>query len=59
VGKTNPDIQYFDASCFDGDYITGDITSEYLDEIEAAREKGKVNPDDDVSQLDLDLVANQ
>ena len=58
VRKMNPHIQYFDASCFDGDYITGDITSEYLDEIEAAREIGKVNTDDDVSQLDLDLVAN-
>ncbi|CAH1075348.1 amidophosphoribosyltransferase [Candidatus Nitrotoga sp. 1052] len=57
VRKTNPDIQYFDASCFDGDYITGDVTSEYLNEIEAARENGKVNTDDDVSQLDLDLVA--
>ncbi|MEQ1743018.1 MAG: amidophosphoribosyltransferase [Candidatus Nitrotoga sp.] len=59
VRKTNPDIQYFDASCFDGDYITGDITPEYLDEIEAARENGKVNADDDVNQLDLDLVASQ
>ncbi len=58
VRRTNQDIQYFDASCFDGDYITGDVTSEYLDEIEAARENGKVNTDDDVSQLDLDLVAN-
>ncbi len=57
VRKTNPDIVYFDASCFDGDYITGDVTSEYLNEIEAARENGKVNTDDDVSQLDLDLVA--
>jgi amidophosphoribosyltransferase len=58
VRKTNRDIQYFDASCFDGDYITGDITLEYLDAIEAARENGKVNTDDDVSQLDLDLAAN-
>ncbi|MFZ1811282.1 MAG: amidophosphoribosyltransferase [Candidatus Nitrotoga sp.] len=58
VRKTNRDIQYFDASCFDGDYITGDITLEYLDGIEAARENGKVNTDDDVSQLDLDLAAN-
>ncbi|MFZ1318183.1 MAG: amidophosphoribosyltransferase, partial [Candidatus Nitrotoga sp.] len=58
VRKTNLDIQYFDASCFDGDYITGDITLEYLDAIEATRENGKVNTDDDVSQLDLDLAAN-
>ena len=48
VRKTNPKIKYFDASCFDGDYITGDITSEYLDAIEAARENGKVSTDDDV-----------
>ena len=58
VRKTNPEILYFDASCFDGNYITGDITSEYLDEIETAREKGKVTTDDDVNQLDLDLVAS-
>jgi amidophosphoribosyltransferase len=58
VRKTNPEILYFDASCFDGNYITGDITSEYLDEIEAAREKGKVTADDDVNQLDLELVAS-
>ena len=59
VRKANPAIKYFDASCFDGDYITGDITPEYLDEIEAARENGKANKDDDVSQLDLDLAANE
>ncbi|MFZ1546052.1 MAG: amidophosphoribosyltransferase [Candidatus Nitrotoga sp.] len=59
VRKTNPKIKYFDASCFDGDYITGDITSEYLDAIEAARENNKVSTDDDASQLDLDSVVNQ
>lgn len=59
VRKMNPKLKYFDASCFDGDYITGDVTSEYLDAIEAARENSKVSTDDDSSQLDLDLVANQ
>lgn len=60
VRKTNPELKYFDASCFDGDYITGDVTSEYLDTIESAREKNsKVSTDDDASQLDLDLVINQ
>jgi len=59
VRKTNPELKYFDASCFDGDYITGDVTSEYLDAIEAARENSKVSTDDDASQLDLDLVINQ
>ncbi len=59
VRKANPAIKYFDASCFDGDYITGDITAEYLDEIEAARENGNANKGDDASQLDLDLAANE
>ncbi len=59
VRKANPAIKYFDASCFDGDYITGDITAEYLDEIEAARENGNANKGDDASQLDLDLTANE
>ena len=59
VRKANPAIKYFDASCFDGDYITGDITAEYLDEIEAARENGNANKGDEASQLDLDLAANE
>jgi amidophosphoribosyltransferase len=33
----NPDIQHFDASCFDGVYITGDVSREYLDSIERNR----------------------
>ncbi len=59
VRKANPAIKYFDASCFDGDYITGDITAEYLDQIEAARENGNANKGDDDNQLDLDLAANE
>jgi amidophosphoribosyltransferase len=33
----NPAIQRFDASCFDGVYVTGDVTPEYLRHIEHAR----------------------
>jgi len=33
----NPEIQEFDASCFNGQYITGDINKDYLDRIEQAR----------------------
>ena len=58
VSQVNPVIKYFDASCFDGDYITGDITLEYLDTIEAAREAGKAIKDEDVGQLDLNLEIN-
>lgn len=28
--EMNPDIVSFDASCFDGKYVTGDIDEEYL-----------------------------
>ena len=37
VQRANPAIEHFDCSCFDGQYITGDITPAYLHEIEAAR----------------------
>lgn len=33
----NPDIQQFDCSVFDGQYITGDIDSEYLEELHERR----------------------
>lgn len=37
VRDINPSLEGFEASCFDGDYITGDVTPEYLDAIERAR----------------------
>jgi len=33
----NDDITQFDASCFDGVYVTGDVSREYLDNIEHQR----------------------
>jgi amidophosphoribosyltransferase len=37
VRDINPEILNFEASCFDGHYITGDINDSYLDALEAAR----------------------
>ena len=37
VRVCNPHIKQFDASCFDGNYITGGVTAEYLADIEANR----------------------
>jgi amidophosphoribosyltransferase len=37
VRDLNPAMNRFDASCFDGDYITGDITPEYLARLGQAR----------------------
>lgn len=34
----NPNFQRFESSCFDGDYVTGDITPEMLDLLEQERQ---------------------
>lgn len=59
VLKANPALSEFDASCFDGHYITGDITPEYLNAIEAARngKTGESEPEED--QLELDLAMSE
>jgi amidophosphoribosyltransferase len=53
VRDFNPAIQNFDASCFDGRYITGDITPEYLDRVERARLAPRVAEDAPRNQLSL------
>ena len=43
-----PDIKKFDCSCFDGEYVTGDITPEYLEHLDEARNKPQAaTPSDD------------
>jgi len=54
VRDVSPRLQEFDASCFDGIYVTGDITSEYLDRIELERLLGG-----QVSGYDEDAPKNQ
>ncbi|MDP2693362.1 MAG: amidophosphoribosyltransferase, partial [Gallionella sp.] len=58
VRKNNPEITAFDASCFDGNYITGDITPHYLNAIEELRGGGNANKLLDDDQMELDLAAN-
>ncbi|MCA1979776.1 MAG: amidophosphoribosyltransferase [Thiobacillus sp.] len=59
VRAGNPAILDFDTSCFDGRYITGDVTPEYLEYVEAVR-NGETPPPSALStqQLDLNLAAN-
>jgi amidophosphoribosyltransferase len=59
VRMANPEIHGFDASCFDGDYITGDITPDYLDAVEAARGSARESRVEDLSQLDLNLEVSE
>ncbi|MBK1734286.1 amidophosphoribosyltransferase [Halorhodospira abdelmalekii] len=37
VAAGNPQIERFDCSCFDGDYVTGDISAEFLQGLSASR----------------------
>ncbi len=37
VSQGNPEIKNFDTSCFNGEYVTGDITPEYLQALEDSR----------------------
>ncbi len=56
VRALNPAIERFDCSCFDGVYITGDVSEEYLAGIEAARNDGETRETRlSSNQLDLGL----
>ncbi len=57
ISDVNPDLKNFEASCFDGVYVTGDISRDYLDRIEYARNNPKPAMEDPVrSQLNLNLA---
>ena len=40
VRHGNSSIREFDTSCFSGDYVTGDVTDDYLNELEKRRNDG-------------------
>jgi len=57
ISDTNPALKSFEASCFDGQYVTGDISRDYLDRIEFARNHPKPEMEDmERSQLNLNLA---
>ncbi|OGS90925.1 MAG: amidophosphoribosyltransferase [Gallionellales bacterium GWA2_60_18] len=58
VRKANPAIVDFDASCFDGKYITGDITEDYLYAVEAMRGAGQPASPADDDQMELNLAMS-
>lgn len=60
VREINPQIERFDSSCFDGVYVTGDVSPTYLDRIEAHRQAhstGRSGQDDESDRGRLDLQA--
>ena len=41
VKESNPEVKSFDTSCFDGNYITEGVTSEYLKNLHSSRKSAK------------------
>ncbi|MBL0010740.1 MAG: amidophosphoribosyltransferase [Nitrosomonas sp.] len=57
VSKISPTLKNFETSCFDGNYITGDVTTEYLRAIELQRNSTQpFLQNRSNTQLDLSLV---
>ncbi|NLD55155.1 MAG: amidophosphoribosyltransferase [Burkholderiaceae bacterium] len=60
VRDAGPRVKEFEASCFDGVYVTGDITPEYLDRIEDERRRPRARSEDaDRNQMNLKFSAVQ
>ena len=55
VRDVNPLLRNFDASCFDGDYVTGDVKADYLDRLERARLADPAFADEDVPRNQMNL----
>ena len=55
VHSVNPKVDGFEASCFSGIYITGDVTQAYLDGIEAQRRDGAKLAQEAAASMQLDL----
>ena len=55
VSSVNPRVTNFEDSCFSGVYVTGDVTREYLDGVEAQRRDGAKMADQEAASAQLDL----
>jgi amidophosphoribosyltransferase len=60
VRSVNPRNANFETSCFNGEYVTGDITLEYLAGVEAQRNDNALSGrESTVTQLDLNLATTE
>ena len=55
VRSVNPQVKNFETSCFSGVYVTGDVTQDYLDGVEAQRRASDKEAEFAATQLDLNL----
>ena len=49
VRSVNPKLKEFEASCFDGYYVTGDVTADYLSHLAAERDEARGEADADLA----------
>lgn len=60
ISSVNPALSCFETSCFNGNYITGNVTPEYLNSIEALRNSEKTTSQSKSrTQLDLGLAVSE
>ena len=57
VRHDNSDITDFDTSCFSGEYVTGDVTDEYLHELESRRNDAAKQKREALRQHESKVVA--
>ena len=57
ISDVNPYLRNIEASCFDGYYVTGDVSPDYLNRLETARNNPRPDTEDVMrSQLNLNLA---
>jgi amidophosphoribosyltransferase len=55
VTDVNPKLRQFEASCFDGRYVTGDVSPEYLDRVENGRGQGRGASEEEGGKAQVNL----
>jgi amidophosphoribosyltransferase len=58
VRDINPKLSRFEASCFDGEYVTGDITAEYLARLGQSRSESGEEGGASGLQFNMGYAAN-
>ncbi|WZB71088.1 hypothetical protein WJ968_02760 [Achromobacter xylosoxidans] len=58
VRDVNPALSRFEASCFDGEYVTGDITAEYLARLGQSRGQASDGESAGGLQFNMGYAAN-
>jgi amidophosphoribosyltransferase len=58
VRTTNPRLKEFEASCFDGKYITGDVTADYLSQLAFARDAARGDADGEAADASESVAVS-